>query len=368
MRRLALGIVALTLGVVSLAVLGVAGAEGRARHLALPVLSDPSLPRAPAAPLGEAPPCAVRELGRVPARPTALLRASDGALWVGTFDQGVWRVDRHGGGDAAQEVPGLEGRGRFVNALAEMDGLIWAGTQRGAVAFQGGTRAFTALSGVAVTALVPARGALLAGTSRGVAVLSRQGARWLALEGAPSPLRVTSLAADLDTLWAGTADGLVAAPLDAALGGTAAARSIPLVFGDPPARTNVVVALATLGERALVGTDDGGLVLVGPDGQVSALRLDVVRANEASPGAAAAIPGAAAVGTQGAGLILARDLGGRLAAARPAAFPAANVSALARDGDVLLAGTADGAVLELRCGIRADRASPSTSPTVDRLQ
>ena len=51
-----------------------------------------------------------------------------GALWVGTFDQGVWRI----AGDSAQEVRGLEGRERFVNALAQADGLVWAGTQLGA--------------------------------------------------------------------------------------------------------------------------------------------------------------------------------------------------------------------------------------------
>src|SRR5512144_1882242 len=167
------------LGLGALGAAGLSAAGGRARHLALPVLSDPSLPPPAPSPLPEAPPCAVRELGRVPARPTALLRARDG-LWVGTFDQGAWRI----AGDAAQEVPGLEGRERFVNALGEVDGLVWAGTQRGAIGFRG----------VAVTALAPARGGLVAGTARGVALLSRAGTRTVALEGAAGDLRVTSLA------------------------------------------------------------------------------------------------------------------------------------------------------------------------------
>src|SRR5512142_3069254 len=151
---------------------GLSAAGGRARHLALPVLADPSLPPPAPSPLPEAPPCALRELGRVPARPTALLRARDG-LWVGTFDQGVWRIV----GDAAQEVPGLEGRERFVNSLGQQDGLVWAGTQRGAIGFDGGRRAFTALGGAAVTALAPARGILVAGTSRGGRRRRGRGAR-----------------------------------------------------------------------------------------------------------------------------------------------------------------------------------------------
>jgi hypothetical protein len=333
------------LALLSLAGLGLASAGGRARHLALPVLSDPSLPAAPPSPLADPPRCMVEELGRVPARPTALLRAGDGAIWVGTFDRSVWRIT----GEAAQEVPGLEGRERFVNALAESDGLVWAGTQRGAVAFEGGRRAFTALAGAGVTAFAHAGGALVAGTSRGLAVLSRRGARWVKLEGAAAEPRVTALAAGAEVLWAGTSDGVLAVPLTAALSGRAAARWIPLVFGEPPARTNVVVALAPLGAGAVAGTDDGGLVLVAPDGRASALLFDVARANEANPGAAAALPGAAALGTQGAGLLLARERGGRLTAARAAGFPSASASAVARDGDALLAGTEEGAVLRVRC-------------------
>ena len=333
-------------GAVALAGAVLAGVEGRARHLALPIFSDPSLPGAPSSPLGDGPRCATRELGRVPARPTALLRADDGALWVGTFDQGVWRM----AGNAAQEVPGLAGRERFVNALAEMEGLVWAGTQRGAVAFEGGARAFSALSGAAVTALAPAPGALVAGTSRGVALISRRGTRWVALEGVASEPRVTAVAAAAGIVWVGTADGILAAPLDAVLRSSAPARPIPLVFGEPPARTNVVVALAPLGQHAVAGTDDGGLVLVGPDGKVSALRLDLPRANEVNPGSAAAAAGGAALGTQGAGLLLARELGGRLVAVRAGGLPSASVSALAPDGDALLAATEDGIVLRVRCG------------------
>ncbi len=344
MRPLAIALAALALGALALSAAG-----DRARHLALPVLSDPSLPSPAPSPLAEAPACAVRELGRVPARPTALLRARDGALWVGTFDQGVWRI----AGDAAQEVPGLEGRERFVNALGEVDGLVWAGTQRGAIGFESGARAFTALLGTGVTALAPVPGGLVAGTSRGIALLSRRGTRRVALEGAAAEPRVTALAAGAETLWIGTADGALAAPLDAVLRGSTQARSIPLVFGDPPARTNVVVALAVLGAGAVAGTDDGGLVLVRSDGGVSALLLDVARANEVNPGAAAPLPGAAALGTQGAGLLLARERDGRLFAARAAGFSSASVSALARDGGALLVGTEEGAVLRIRCGADA---------------
>jgi hypothetical protein len=338
------------------AVLLAAGAafrdRARARHLALPVLVDPSIPLAPATDLAPGPPCAAEEIARVGGRVTALLTASDGELWVGTFDGGVHRPV---GG--AGEVAELRGRERFVNALAEHDGLVWVATQGGLLALDGERRVLTLLAGEGITALLRAGGALHAGTARGVyRVGAAIGAVPLAAAG-PSgePLRVTALAAAGGQLFVGTASGVYALPL-ATLDMPLLARTarwIPLVFGEPAAETNVVTALAPLGDGVVAGTDDGGVVRVGGDGRVGAVRFSDPRANEVNPGAAAAVrDGGAVLGTQGGGALLVRPRGHGLEVVRARALERAAISAVAAEAPAAggsLVGTADGAVVRLAC-------------------
>jgi ligand-binding sensor domain-containing protein len=338
-----------------------AARDRRVRHLAVPVLADPSLPRAPGADLAERAGCEVREVARVPGRVTALLEEAgaggegrgeggSGVLWIGTFDEGLFRLA--GGGLSA--VEGLRGRERFVNALASHDGLVWAATQGGVAGFDGGRRAVTLLAGEGATALARAGSALYAGAARGLFRLSA-GAGGEPVEAAGpggEPLRVTALAASATRLWIGTASGAYSLPL-ATLEAPLLARTArwhPLVFGSPPAETNVVTALASLADGALAGTDDGGVVRLGDGGAVSALRFADPRANEVNPGAAVAAPGGAVLaGTQGGGVLLVRPAGAALAAERLQALARAEVSALRTDGARVLAGTAQGAVLEVRC-------------------
>jgi hypothetical protein len=323
--------------------------RARARHLAVPVLEDPSLPP-------QAPPiepearagCTAVEVARAPSRVTALLPASDGALWVGTFDAGLLR------GAPGEEPLGvaLDGAERFVNALAEHDGLVWAATQRGLLAFDEGRRVAAVLEDGGVTSLARAGGALWAGTARGVFRAGVEGAEPARAVG-PSgePLRVNALAAGRADLWIGTPAGAYSIPL-ATLAApllTRAARWHPLVFGSPPAETNVVTALAALGEGAVAGTDDGGLVLLRRVGEASAARLADPRANEVNPGAAAAAPSGALLGTQGGGLLAVSLHGDALAVARPAGLEAEAISAVWASGDAVLAGTADGRVLRVEC-------------------
>jgi ligand-binding sensor domain-containing protein len=338
----------LALSTSTLLLLGLAwNARARARHIAVPVLSDPSLDPQPGVELAELAGCTAREVARVSARVTALLRGADGALWIGTFDDGLYRLD----GELVP-IDGLRGRQRFVNALAEHDGLVWVATQGGLVAFDGDRRALTVLGGEGVTALVQAGGALYAGTARGLFRVSPgRGAEDLEAVGpAGERLRVTALAAGPTALWIGTASGayvLTLSSLEAPLGAPRTARWHPLVFGDPPAETNVVTALVPLGAGAVAGTDDGGVVRLREDGGSSAVRFADARANEVNPGAAAAAGGAAVLGTQGGGALVLRRERDATSAARLAALGHAEVSAVSGDGDRILVGLADGSVQEV---------------------
>jgi hypothetical protein len=338
--------------------------RARARHLAVPAWRDASLPHAAAIAPGALPACGGEELVRVGGRVAALLVDSGGALWIGTFDRGVTLRDASG---ALRAVPELAGRARFVNALAEHGGLVWAATQGGLVALRGTARVRTALAGEGVTALTRAGGALYAGTARGVFRVGAGEAEALGITGPDGePLRVTALAASGARLWIGTPSGAYSVALGAPAGATA--RWQPLVFGDPGAETNVVTALAPFPGGAVAGTDDGGLVRLLDDGGVAAVRLADPRANEVNPGAAAALGDAVLAGTQGGGLLVAGARGATLEVARPADLAAVSVSAIAvADGAVLL-GTDAGAVLRLRCApelgaFHARAAAASEGPT-----
>jgi len=322
----------------------------RVRHLALPMLEDPSDPPAQPEPLLDAPPCEAEPLAALGARVTALLRADDGAVWAGTFEGGLYRLAP---GAPPEPVPGLAGRERFVNALAQHDGLVWAATQGGLLALDGDRRVATLLEADGVTSLARAGGALYAGSARGLhRVSAARGAEPLAVTGpAGEPLRVTALAAGGGTLWLGTPSGAYALPLatvDAPLLARTA-RFVPLVFGAPGAETNVVTALAGLADGAVAGTDDGGLVRLRSSGEVVAARFAEARANAVSPGAAAPAGAGAAFGTQGGGLLLARAAGPGMAVTRPRGLAGADLSAVAGDGPGLLTGSASGAVVALRC-------------------
>jgi hypothetical protein len=164
---------------------------------------------------------------------------------------------------------------------------------------------------------------------------------------------VTALAAPSTggRLWIGTASGAYSLPLSmlAAALTSRTAEWHPLVFGEPPAETNVVTALAPLADGVIAGTDDGGLVRVREGVAASALRFSDPRANEVNPGAAAAVGGSVVLGTQGGGLLFARAHGATIEAARPSGLEHSAVSAVWAGTGELLVGTADGAILRVGC-------------------
>jgi ligand-binding sensor domain-containing protein len=318
----------------------IASHRQRLRHLAVPVWTAPSRPAAARPqPILDAPAATVRELGRLPARVTALARGRDGALYAGTFDQGVFRLD----GARALPVGALVGRERFINALVARGDTIVAGTYGGAIAIDAdGLRRATHVPELAVEALLVVDGELLAGTTRGVVALP--GGSIVERGRGGEPIRATALARSAGRLWIGSPDGVWSIPWP--LEGTAAPSWHPLVFGRPGADTDAVTALVPIADGVLAGTDDGGVARVTVDG-VRALRFAEPRADEINPGALARPDGAGAVwaGTQGGGLLQlsgldARD--GAPQAARPAGWLAREVSAVAADGGGLLVGTAAG--------------------------
>jgi ligand-binding sensor domain-containing protein len=312
----------------------------RLRHLALPVMHDPSVP-SPAVPraIADAPPSGATLLARLPGRVSAVLPCSDqarGVLFIGTFDGGLYRFDP-ARDTAPIAVGNLEGRERFVDALVEHDGRIVAATHRGAVVLRSdGKRLGVIAPGEAVSSLAVVDGQLVAGTAHGLwtGAASVIGAPLGERGPSGETLRVTALAVTRARLWIGTPDGVyaIARPLRAA----AVARWQPLVFGSPPAQTNVVTALAPLGDGVVAGTDDGGLVLVRDDG-VRALPLSEALANDVNPGAMAHLGGTIFVGTEGAGLL---QLAGS-DVTRPSDWRRARISAVAA-GTRLFLGTEDG--------------------------
>jgi hypothetical protein len=226
------------------------------------------------------------------------------------------------------------------------------------------------LGGDGVTALARAGGTLYAGTARGLFRVSVEaGAEAVEATGpGGEPLRVTALAASGALLWIGTASGAYSLPLATAEAPLLArgARWHPLVFGDPPAETNVVTALAPLEGGALAGTDDGGVVGLRDDGGIAALRFGDPRANEVNPGAAAPSAEGVVLGTQGGGVLLVEARATSLAAVRLGAVGREEVSTVRAHGDRILVGTSDGVVREVRCapGAVVDGQDPEAVITI----
>jgi hypothetical protein len=234
----------------------------------------------------------------------------------------------------------LEGRERFVDALLPLDGAIVAGTHRGAIVLSDdGTRRETWAPGETVTALALVEGEPLVGTPHGLYRRDRR----LELRGPDGePIRVTALATAAARLYLGSPAGLYSLPLP--LLQAAPAEWQPLVFGTPGARSNVVTALAPIGDGVLAGTDDAGVAFVSGSG-VRALAFDDPGANDVNPGAMTVAGGGVVVGTQGGGLVRVTLAGASPRGSRPRGWPLPRVSAV---GERFI-GSDDGRVFAVAC-------------------
>jgi hypothetical protein len=340
---------------------GLAAADWqRVRHLALPTLADPSLASAATVlPVEPDSAAALEEVTRLPGRVSALL-LSGGTLWAAGFDTGVFRLEQRGAGLAAVAVLGVAGRERFVNALAERDGRLFAATYGGILELDAGGRiARRHLPRIASEALLATDEGLLAGTAEGLFLL--RGERFEKVQ-LPEPLgspRVTALAVAGGRLWLGTVSGVRSIEWSAA-GGASDPRWHPLVFGEQAARSNVVLALVPWGEGVLAGTDDAGVVEVGLE-RVRAFESVEPRANEINPGAAAMTGGRALFGTQGGGLVAVGKRGDGLGFSRPRATETKRISALLATPEGTWLGGDDGAIHRLAPEEIAQR--PAGSPS-----
>ncbi|MGI5860869.1 MAG: hypothetical protein ACOX6T_02305 [Myxococcales bacterium] len=320
----------------------------RLRHLAVPTLEDPSLPPAASIlPIEDGPARALSEVARLPGRVAALLE-TDQALWAGGFDTGVFRLERREGGYLPVAVLGVSGRERFVNALAEREGRVFAATYAGVLEIDGsGKLVRRHLMGIATESLLATGDTLLAGTVDGVFALRDRGFARVALAAHDgSSIRVTAMAAAGRKLLLGSPNGVHSVALEGLQAdGVVHADWHPLVFGEQAARTNVVLALAPWGEGVLAGTDDGGVVLVDEEG-TRAFELDERHANEVNPGAVAVWADRVLVGTQGGGLLAVGSSAGRLVASRPGDWKLGRVSAISAGAELLVGGE-DGGVFRV---------------------
>jgi len=276
------------------AAFALAASEGmRLRHLAVPVLVEPSSIAAPGAAGLEEDGAALEPVLHLGTRVAALAESDRGVLAIGLFDGGVmlWRR-----GEARPvAVPEIDGRRRFVTALGWSGERLFVATYAGVLELDdSGRLRGVQLDGTAVESLLVTQGRILAGTARGLFARGASGG----FEEVPlttadgEPVRPIALASAGGTLWIGTPRGVYSlAP------GQPNAEWHPLVFGRPASSTNVAVAIAAVPGGAIAGTDEGGISRVrGND--VRAMRFAEGRANAVNPGAAAEVGGCAAFGTQ----------------------------------------------------------------------
>ena len=140
---------------------------------------------------------------------TAFARDAAGALWIGTVDSGLLRLDANGVErfDSTQGLP----NNRVPSLFVDREGSIWAGTNGGLLRLRDAPfTTYTREQGLPndyVRAVVPARkGGMWIGTSAGLA-LWRDGAlvhQWTRADGLPGDSIMSLLEAADGSLWAGT--------------------------------------------------------------------------------------------------------------------------------------------------------------------
>ena len=222
------------------------------------------------------------ERTRVPGRVSAILPRADGALFIGTFDSGLYPLRSHCRSRADRSRrPGrpraLRRRARRARGAQSSSPRITARscsrpTARASACSPPAKRSRRSSSPATSCSSAPRTACGAAATTSPLGERGPEG----------ETLRVTALAAARGRVWIGTPDGVY--EMRARRATAQVANWHPLVFGSPGATSNVVTALAPLADGVLAGTDDGGTVFV-DDAAVDARPFADRRANDINPGA-----------------------------------------------------------------------------------
>ncbi|MFO0665047.1 MAG: hypothetical protein U0174_13925 [Polyangiaceae bacterium] len=197
----------------------------------------------------------------LPSANVAALAESDDALFIGTFDSGLFRRDKRG------TLTPVDAKNPNINALhwdAKRRNL-WVGTARGLVLCEQGVQCKRMGDVAGVHAVAPLGGGLVAAGGEGeLSIYEADGTRkqsMLRKHGLPFRA-VWALAKSKDgVLYVGTTSGLYHAPLARLLPTSTekiAWKRASMVGGDLP--DDWVTALAVDGDAVHVGTYNGGVV------------------------------------------------------------------------------------------------------------
>jgi hypothetical protein len=264
----------------------------------------------------------------LPSGHVTAMAAHRGALYVGTFDGGLARLE------GRRFVP-VEGAPRFVNVLLSDGDALWIGTAKGLARLGADgrvTRPSLGLPGEHVNSLAAGPdGTLWVATGKGLFGL-RGGRVRLVDERAGLPARIVhSVAVTADgAVWAGTAGGVARLGPDGVRTYTQAAGSLPHDW---------VTSLLPDGNAVIAGTYDAGLARLEADGRAEA--LTDAGAIWVNPNGVFRVGDALAVTTLGDGLVVRR--GGRVVTHR-AGLPSDDVTAIAVFEGAVWIGTRGGLV------------------------
>ena len=149
-------------------------------------------------------------VGRAPSV-LSLAQSRDGAVWAGTFGDGIYRIDRDGRSRHYGTAEGLAaGNVRVMSADLDGNG-IWAGTQRGLVRItDDGVRvpAAEGLPGGLVTALLDSDDGLWIGTIEGIRVLRGNTVQRLDVDGLGGGRSIFGFTPVGDAMWITSDRGL----------------------------------------------------------------------------------------------------------------------------------------------------------------
>lgn len=276
------------------------------------------------------------ELGGLPSSDLSALAVDGGALWLGTFDRGLFRLERRTG--ALTAFPGIEPQ---VNALAVEAGAgartVWVGTSRGLYALDGsGVRRVGRGAGLPsedIHALAPTRRGLLVGTGRGAALL-RDG-KVVEVVGQKRGLVISAVwavaEADDGALWLGTSKGVFRGRFRGAW------KRFSVASGH--LTDDWVTALATRAGSVWVGSYSGGVTRLDTSG--AALSATVIdRESWVNFAGLSLVDGSLLVATMDG--LRRCPLGAGACQALGATLPGRDVTAAASDGTTLWVATRRG--------------------------